>query len=57
MMGTGASSKYNYSLLGVSEALGCSLIYIATCKADHLATDGIRQGTTMTMMTFVLAFV
>lgn len=51
----GASCKYNYSHPGVFEALGFGLMHIATCKADLLATDGIRQS--MTMMTFVLASV
>lgn len=41
-MRMGASCKYNYLHPSVFEALGFGLIHIATCKADLLATDGIR---------------
>lgn len=51
----GISCKYNYSHPDAFEALGSSPLHIATCGADHLATNGIRE--TRTVMTFVLAAV
>lgn len=40
--GAGVSCEYNHSHPGTFEALGFSPLHIATCKADHLATDGIH---------------